>query len=161
MLGPGSSELSAADLALDLHLPEYDASWFSVVTETEMRYRPVRITEKTLKPLLNFHPMLVLGDPGAVALVRQMGFRTFGDWIDERYDEEPDRRRRFEMVYQELQRLCALSEGEMQRMEEAAAETLAFNAEWGLVQLPKLHAERLDAALTDAILGASKAPFAG
>ncbi len=161
VLGPGSSELSAADLALDLHLPEYDASWFSVVTETEMRYRPVRITEKTLKPLLNFHPMLVLGDPGAVALVRQMGFRTFGDWIDERYDEEPDRRRRFEMVYQELQRLCALSEGEMKRMEEAAAETLAFNAEWGLVQLPKLHAERLDAALIDAILGASKAPFAG
>ena len=160
VLGPGSSELNSADLALDLHLSEYDASWFSVVTETEMRYRPVRITEKTLKPLLNFHPMLVLGDPGALALVRHMGFRTFGEWIDERYDEEPDRRRRFEMVYQELRRLCALSEAEMKRMEKAAAETLAFNAEWGLVQLPKLHAERLDAALIDAILATSRPPRA-
>ena len=156
VLGPGSEALSSVDLALDLHLFEYDQSWFSVVTETEMRNRPLRITEKALKPLLNYHPMLVLGNPGSLRLLREMGFRTFGQWIDESYDEEPDPRRRFEMVYREVQRLCALEEFELKRMEKAATETLAHNVEWGLERLPRLHAERLDPALVDQILGASE-----
>lgn len=157
LTGPRSDALTAAEFARDEHLFEYDRSWFSVVTETEMMGRPCRITEKTLKPLLNFHPMVLFGNPGSLELVRELGFRTFDGLIDERYDLEPDPRRRFEMAYGEVRRLCAMDEGQLKRLEKAAAETLAFNAEWGLVRLPRLGAERLDAALIDDILGLPRA----
>jgi hypothetical protein len=42
-------------------LADYHDSWFTVVTETEMRARPSRISAKVVKPLVNFQPFLVVG----------------------------------------------------------------------------------------------------
>ncbi len=95
-------ELWNAGMAADL--TEYAESWFSVVTETEMRPRPSRITEKVLKPLVNFHPMILFGNPGSLRMVRDYGFVTFENVIDESYDDEPDPRRRFDKAYLELER---------------------------------------------------------
>jgi hypothetical protein len=63
-----------------------------------MRPRLTRVTEKVIKPLLNFHPLLVLGNPGALRLVRAFGFHTFGAIYDESYDDISDVRDRFEAV---------------------------------------------------------------
>jgi hypothetical protein len=137
---------------LDDPLEEYAQSWFSVVTESEMADRPLRITEKPLKPLLNFHPLIVLGNPGALTLLRSYGFETCGGLFDESYDEEPDPRRRFEMVYLEVRRLCAVEEAQLDRLERALDEILIFNARHGLVELPRVFNERLVPALIDEIL---------
>ena len=61
----------------DADLPEYDASWFSVVTETEMTSQPLRITEKPFSALVNFHPLVMFGNPGALGMIRRLGFETF------------------------------------------------------------------------------------
>jgi hypothetical protein len=145
-------ELWNAGMAADL--AEYQDSWFSVVTETEMRARPSRITEKVLKPLVNFHPSLVLGNPGALAMTREYGFATFPEIIDESYDEECDPRRRYDLVYREFVRLCRLDERELARLESRVADTLDFNARWGLTQFPSQFRGRHDEALTDRILAA-------
>jgi hypothetical protein len=137
---------------------EHDRSWFTVVPETEMGERPWRITEKPLKPLANFHPLVVLGNPGALAMIRELGFRTFDPVIDERYDDEPDPRRRFDMVFAEVQRLCALDEADLARKEGALAETLAFNAGWAHAGLPRLYRERRDPQLLDQLLSLLKVP---
>ena len=137
---------------LDDPLTEYAQTWFSVVTETEMEPRPSRITEKSLKPLLNFHPQLVLGNPGALQMLRDYGFQTFEGLIDETYDQELDPRRRFEMVFGEVQRLCALDEEELDRRERALDEVMVFNARHGLTVLPGLFRHRLDHDLVADIL---------
>jgi hypothetical protein len=129
--------LQADDLA------EYGDSWFSVVTETEMHPRSHRITEKPFKPLLNFHPFLVLGNPGSLAALRGYGFETFSEIFDEAYDEELHPRRRFDMVYEQLVRLCATDEAEMARMTEQVCEVLSYNACWGLTELPRRFAETM------------------
>jgi hypothetical protein len=105
------------------------------VTETEMSRRLHRITEKPLKPLLNLHPFLILGSPGSLQLVRSYGFQTFSGIFDERYDEEEDPRRRFDMVYEQVRRLCALDEAELSRLSDRVSEILIFNACWGLTEL--------------------------
>ena len=128
-------------------LPQYADSWFTVVTESEMNRRLMRITEKPLKPLLNLHPFLVLGSPGSLKLLRGYGFETYSDIFDERYDEEPNVRRRFDMVYEQVRRLCGLDEAEMARMSEKAAEVMAFNACWGLTELPRRFDETIGSAL--------------
>ena len=132
--------------------PEYQQSWFTVVTETDMTDRLHRITEKPFKPLLNFHPLVFLASQGALRLLRAYGFETFSGFFDEAYDDEPDPRRRFDMVYEQVRRLCAADEDELARRNDAAAEAVVFNAHWGLLKLPELFRTRIDAALVDQLL---------
>ncbi len=135
-----------------MEIEEYGDSWFSVVTETEMSDRLHRITEKPLKPLLGFHPFLVLGNPGALQLLRGYGFETFSGVFDERYDTEPNPRRRFDMVYAELRRLCALDEPQIARASAELSEIVSFNACWGLTELPRRFRQTLLAGLVDQLV---------
>ena len=134
---------------------EYADSWFTVVTETDFSNRLHRVTEKPLKPLLCFHPLIVLGSCGSLRLLREYGFRTFPELFDERYDEETDARARFEAVFEQVTKLCAMDEAELGRASEAASEAMVFNAVWGLTELPGLFARRIDAALVDGLIGSA------
>lgn len=136
----------------DADLPEYDLSWFTVVTETEMRDRPSRITEKACKALVNFHPLIFLGNPHALDFVRDYGFQTFEGFFDETYDLELDPRRRFDMVYDQVAALCRADEAELARRTAAVEEALVHNARWGLTQLPRIIRDERDAALLNAVL---------
>jgi hypothetical protein len=147
-------ELWNAGMAADL--AEYDDSWFSVVTETEMRHRPTRITEKMLKPLVNFQPLIVFGNPGSLKMVREYGFETFHNVIDESYDEELDPRRRFDKAYAEFTRLCKMDEAGLARMEHAIEDRLTFNARWGLTRLSTDIRAARDRALVDALVQSPK-----
>ena len=137
----------------DAALAEYDRSWFSVVTETEMRPWPSRITEKPLKPLANFHPFLVLGNPGALALLKKLGFESFAKVFDESYDDELDPLKRYRLVYAEFLRLCSLDEAELDRLEATVSEVVVFNARRALVELPRLYRDKIDPGLLVEILG--------
>ncbi len=70
--------------------------------------RPARVTEKPFKPLLNFQPLLLFGNPGSLAFLRQLGFQTYPELFDEAYDEETEPRARFEMAYRQLERLSRM-----------------------------------------------------
>lgn len=140
---------------------EYSSSWFSVVIETEPSNRLHRITEKPFKPLLCFHPLIVLGSCGSLRLIREYGFETYPGLFDEGYDQETDLRTRFDMVYDQVARLCRMDEAELARSCEAAAETVVFNACWGLTQLPRLFRLRIDGALIDRLAAFARQDGAG
>lgn len=136
----------------DGDLPQHDETWFSVVTESEMRERPSRITEKPCKPLVNFHPLIFLGNPGSLPLLRDLGFETFDGFFDESYDHEADPKRRFAMVYDQVLALSRADETELSRRSDEVAERLVHNARWGLTELPRRFRKRLDYALLNTIL---------
>ena len=145
-------------LVMDEALSQYGESWFSVITETEMASWPCRITEKPLKALLNFHPLLVLGNPGSLRFLRDYGFETFPMLFDESYDDELDPARRFEMVVSEVRRLCAVDESVLDRLDREAEATVIANARHGLVELPELFHSRLNRALVEAVLAPVREP---
>jgi hypothetical protein len=138
------------------NLPERQRSWFTVVNETEIT-GPHRITEKPFKSLIDFHPTIVIGNAGALPLIRELGFRTFDGYFDETYDAEPDARARFDAVYGQLRRLCERDEAELARMEAEIAETLAFNAEWGLKRLPAVYRDIFDPRFVDSVMAGVEA----
>jgi hypothetical protein len=142
-------QCDAPALTDDAALPEYDRSWFSVITESEMSDQPARITEKPFKALVNFHPILVFGNPGALRMIRELGFQTFPEVFDESYDDEPDPRRRFEMVYAQFERVCRMTKRELRRQEALIADKLAFNARHGLTVLPARYRLEIDRAFVD------------
>jgi hypothetical protein len=147
-------DLGQASTASDLI--EYEQSWFTVITETEMRPRASRITEKVIKPLVNFHPLVVFGNPGALKMIREYGFVTFEELFDESYDEVLNPRQRFDLTYEQVVRACGWSETEWRQSEKRIEDKLVFNAKWGLTDFPTAYRRRRDVTLVDRILDSCK-----
>jgi len=147
----GWRRLELSDASSGAHFDEMHQSWFTALTDTEMRGAVSRITEKVLKPLVNLHPIVLFGNPGGLRMIADYGFATFSPLIDESYDEEADPRRRFDMAYAEVRRLCRMDEDELARLESALAERLTYNARWGLTRLPTVFRDRCDRVLVDRI----------
>ena len=77
----------------------YKNTYISLVTETFFYEDDYIVTEKVYKPMSHFHPFIILGSPYTLKYLRSMGFKTFGDFWDESYDEELDNDIRFEKVF--------------------------------------------------------------
>jgi hypothetical protein len=100
-----------------ISLPLYSQTWFSLVNESEMSLGGVcRFTEKTIKPLLAAHPMLIAGNPGVLSLLKRYGFETFSERIDESYDNVANKEDRLDALLGEFERLLRLSESEISRL---------------------------------------------
>lgn len=97
----------------DLNSIHSKNSYFDITTETYMESNYKSFTEKVCKPLMNFQPFVFVGFHGALSLLRDIGFKTFNGFIDERYDNEPDHIKRLEMVYKEIKKLCKMSKQEI------------------------------------------------
>ena len=74
----------------------YQQSLISIITETNYYDREVSLTEKSFKPTKEKHPFIIVGVNGALKGMRDLGFRTFGEFWDESYDdiEDPGERMR-------------------------------------------------------------------
>ena len=77
----------------------YENSYLSLVNETEIESNSCRITEKTFKPIINYHPFIIWGAPGTLELLKYYNFKTFSDYFDESYDLDCALEFRLERVY--------------------------------------------------------------
>ena len=83
-------------------------SYLNVILETHLDADGTSgtfLTEKTFKPIKHCQPFIIFGPVGSIAQLRIMGYKTFDHVIDHGYDAEPDNSKRWNMVYQEFQRL--------------------------------------------------------
>ena len=65
----------------------YEETSISLVTETYPESsRGLFITEKTWKPIANCHLALYIGQPNLLEFLRQQGYDTFDDILDNTYD---------------------------------------------------------------------------
>lgn len=106
-------------VSLSLLIPRdiYRQTRYTLVAETEHSGQRTFFTEKIAKPMLARRLFLVAANPGYLAQLRRLGFRTFHDVLDESYDLEPNLDRRIEMIldqarileqrdYQEVMQQC-------------------------------------------------------
>lgn len=86
----------------------YQASWYSAVFETDDTSQILQdgrrtwtnfVTEKTAKVLYGSRIFVLFATPGRLAALRQQGFATFSDIIDESYDLVEDDQERFERAW--------------------------------------------------------------
>ena len=91
----------------------YLESWLSLVSESlffESTPGQIFFSEKIWKPMMNYHPFLLIGDANSLAMLRQLGFRTFEPYINEVYDAVADHEKRLAMVLTELFRISQMPE---------------------------------------------------
>jgi hypothetical protein len=82
----------------------YQNSFFEIVPETCYNSGHF-ITEKTTKPISCRFPFLVLSTPGYLKYLRSYGFKTFGDLIDESYDNENDLEKRTNLLVDQVEKI--------------------------------------------------------
>jgi len=95
------------------HFNWYQANFYKffacdIVSETVFNYPYSYITEKSLRPLACKRMFIILGAKGTLGLLREKGFLTFGDFIDESYDSINDHEERFFAVVNEIKKICAM-----------------------------------------------------
>lgn len=113
----------------DSQIKSYLNAYFYVCTETYTEGPYKSVTEKICKPMANFMPFLFNSFPGALALLRSLGFKTFHPFIDESYDGEPNSQKRTYMIYQEIKRLCAMDKKELHKWYWKQQDILIHNRE--------------------------------
>ena len=74
----------------NINRPYYQNSLVSLVTETNFDRAEVTLTEKSFKPLKEKHPFIIVGVPGCLKGLRELGYKTFSDFWDESYDTIDD-----------------------------------------------------------------------
>jgi hypothetical protein len=84
----------------------YENTYVNIVSESNYDFDAVHITEKSLKPFYFYQLPIFLASPRHVKYLRELhNFDVFDDFIDHSYDKEPDNRKRFFMVLEEIKRL--------------------------------------------------------
>lgn len=123
-------------------IPEYyEKSYFSLVTETGMDHY-LRITEKTYKPIANFHPFIIIGCHGTLSYLRSLGYETFPELFDESYDNEVDVPKRLLLVANEVEKFCKLSKEEKDNRFSRVIDKVKHNHNLFFNVLPTINKEK-------------------
>jgi hypothetical protein len=110
----------------------YRDSYFSVITETtyhtDSGYDGVPfLSEKVFKAIAMQHPFILVTAPNTLQYLKKLGYKTFSSIIDESYDIELNDAARIIKIANEIQRLCNLSETELDSFLESARKICSYN----------------------------------
>ena len=107
--------------------PEVCQSLAYVVTETVYHGRRHHLTEKTFKPICQQIPFVLVSTTGSLEYLRSYGFKTFGDFWDESYDQISDDRLRLLAIADVLKYLDNLGQKERQELYQQTVPILRHN----------------------------------
>jgi len=107
----------------------YMNSYFSIITETLFYEHGNYISEKTFKGISHLHPFVIVGKPGILKYLKQLGFKTFSDFWDESYDEIEDDSNRMIALNKVISSLIQKSNEEWDVLNEKLLPILIHNRE--------------------------------
>ena len=84
-LDPYDHENLETNPILDEYPEKFYHSYLHIVVETTMSN--IFYSEKTFKPIKYFQPFILIGAKGSLLQLRNLGYKTFENYIDESYDE--------------------------------------------------------------------------
>jgi len=88
----------------------YQQCAYSIVTETTAQGNLVFFTEKIARAMVCQRLFIVLSSYRYLHYLREAGFQTFGDIINESYDLEVDDTRRWRMAFEQMQVLATMDQ---------------------------------------------------
>ncbi len=137
---------------IDLHNSRN--SMVQVVTETDYYKDKLHLTEKIFKPVVAGQPFLLLAGRGNLAYLREYGFKTFGDYWDESYDNIADPGHRVGAVVKILQDLANLTHTQQQSMRRDMQHIVEHNFDQLFFEVRPMVAAELTASIASALKAA-------
>lgn len=91
---------------ITIHPESYVNSYVNIVTESNFESNDIHITEKAFKPFYFYQIPIIIGNYKYLQFFKERyDFDLFEDIIDLSYDLEPNHRKRFFMVFDEINKL--------------------------------------------------------
>jgi hypothetical protein len=92
----------------DYNSLDYKQSGIEIVLETLFDDTRWHLTEKTLRPIACGKPFMLAATPGSLQYLKNYGFETFGEYINEDYDLIANPRDRLQAIVSEMTRIAEL-----------------------------------------------------
>ena len=102
-------------------------SCINIVTETTFYDNQLFISEKIVKPLINYQPFIVFGPSGYLTELKKYGFKTFSDFWDEGYDLIEDSFQRLDLLLNLVKSLNNKSIEEINDIYRSTKEICIYN----------------------------------
>jgi len=115
----------------------FNQAYFNFVIETHFDNDTIFLTEKTFKPILNLQPFVIIGNPGSLQLLKDLGYKTFETVIKEDYDKIINHKDRMSQLLKSTFDLCNLSHKHHMRIQKIISDTLKWNQK--LLLSPKVN----------------------
>jgi len=110
-----------------IHKEYFQNAYWNFVVETHFNQNTCFLTEKTFKPILNLQPFIIVGNCYSLKLLKHLGYKTFGDIINEKYDEITSPAGRMRELYQLCYNICSTTHKNHVDMQHAMKEALEYN----------------------------------
>jgi hypothetical protein len=108
----------------------YSETRFEVVLETLFDDQRWHLTEKVFRPIACGQPFILASTSGALKYLKSYGFKTFGEFIDESYDDITDPARRLSAIISTMQSISSLSAEEKEKLSVCLQPIVDFNKNW-------------------------------
>jgi hypothetical protein len=102
-------------------------TFVNVITETLTSPDIIFITEKTYKSIYTCQPFIIVGNFGTIKKLKELGFKTFDNWWDESYDEEPDLGIRIQKIINVLEEIASWDFDKCAKVRNEMREVLIHN----------------------------------
>ena len=100
----------------------YSQCAIEIVSETTIS-KNFFVTEKTARPIAYYTPFIVMGSKNFLSNLRNLGFKTFGNYWDESYDQY-EGKERLEKIYQTINNVSHFN---LYDLHTATFETCVYN----------------------------------
>lgn len=112
----------------DRYQPDFNqlALW-DLVVETVGDYPYAHLSEKSIKSILSFRPFIIIGGPGQIRLLKDLGFKTFDNWIDESYDNKKTFANRTDSAIAQLSQYCSHTPEQLKKVCIEMNDVLEYN----------------------------------
>jgi hypothetical protein len=102
-------------------------SFLNIVSESLIENDTIFFSEKIYKPIFAAQPFIMFGNPNSIKMLQKMGFKTFGKWWDESYDEETQFSKRMEKIVDVLEEISNWSLDKCFQVTQEMEEVLIHN----------------------------------
>lgn len=103
------SEDLSYNLASNFVEHEHTSHFLSIVSETHTDSGTLFFSEKMWKPIYACQPFILFGNPYSLKKLRELGYKTFGEFWDESYDEIEDLYERLLAIEKVLEEIASWS----------------------------------------------------
>lgn len=123
----------------------YEDHLINVTFETYFGGRPdvCFLTEKTFKPIYYKMPFIIIGDPGTLTKLKNLGYKTFNDYWDESYDLTMNMEERMEKICNLIENLSEMPIEMLQAIVQDMQPILDHN--YNILQSSQAEAEFINA----------------
>ena len=122
-------DIKQVNTASNLNVKLHNETFVNIVTETLFNNDSVFISEKLFKPILCCQPFVIVGSPGYLEKLKELGFETFSDIWDESYDLEENTTERFAKIVDVLEEIASWSKSKQKSIQSKLTKRLTKNFE--------------------------------